>query len=88
MQIKTDHQIVAFGNDQGEDLMGLFDMHDTMIVQASRTETGWKVTADGADPVDVESRGEAINAMIEMALEVLPGDGYSCLVPHGLQDQP
>ncbi|ASZ73798.1 minor tail protein [Mycobacterium phage RitaG] len=84
MRIKTDHQIVAFGSD----LMGLFDTDGVLITQGARTATGWKVTAEGAADVDTETRSDAITAMIEMALEVLPGDGYSCLVPHGLRDQP
>jgi len=84
VRIKTDHQIVVFGND----LMGLFDTDGVLITQGSRTATGWKVTAEGAADVDTETRSDAITAMINMALEVLPGDGYSCLVPHGLRDQP
>ncbi|AID58845.1 hypothetical protein PBI_GAIA_25 [Mycobacterium phage Gaia] len=84
MRIKTDHQIVEFGND----LMGLFDSNGTLITQGERTTTGWKVTAIGVSDVNVGNRSDAITAMINMALEVLPGEGYSCLVPRGLRAQP
>lgn len=84
MRVRTDHQIVAFGNN----LMGLFDGDGTQLVTATRTETGWEITADGADPVTATSRAEAVTAMTDTALAILPGDGYSCLVPHGLTDQP
>lgn len=84
MRVRTDHQIVPFG----DNLMGLFDANGTLIVSATRTETGWEITADGADPVSVESRAAAVTALIDTALSVLPGDGYSCLVPRGLTDQP
>lgn len=84
MHVKTDHQIVPFG----DDLMGLFDRDGAKLVTATRTETGWEITADGADPVTVESVGEAVTALIDTALSILPGDGYSCLVPHTLTPQP
>ncbi|AAN12686.1 hypothetical protein SEA_FLATHEAD_23 [Mycobacterium phage Flathead] len=84
MNIKTDHQIVAFGND----MMGLFDRDGTLIVQAARVVGGWEVTAEGRPPATVLDRSSAITEMINTALAVLPGDGYSCLVPRGLRAQP
>lgn len=84
MRVKTDHQVVAFG----ANLMGLFDLEGNLIVQAARTETGWLVTAAGAADTSVADRAAAIDALIETALAVLPGAGYSCLVPRGLADLP
>lgn len=83
MRVKTDHQVVAFG----ADLMGLFDGEGTLIVQAARVEGGWQVTAEGVD-VLVENRKSAITGLTEVALQVLPGSGYSTLVPRGLEDLP
>ncbi|ABE67523.1 hypothetical protein PBI_PMC_22 [Mycobacterium phage PMC] len=49
---------------------------------------GWEVTAEGRPPATVLDRSSAITEMINTALAVLPGDGYSCLVPRGLRAQP
>lgn len=84
MQVKTDHQIVAFGTN----LMGLFDLEGNLIVQATRTETGWLVTAAGATDAPVADRPAAITALIDTALLILPGGGYSCQVPPRLAELP
>ena len=91
MNVETDHQIVAFGADQ----MHLFDnQSSTVIVVAQRNPDGWVVSADGHDDVRPEPPGElpprrkVIEAMVAMALEISPQDGYSTLVPHGLEDTP
>lgn len=81
--VKTDHQIVPFGSD----LMRLFDGTGNIIVTATRTGNGWDVEATDAPGVSNRAtRSEAITAMINKALEVLPGTGYSTLVPHGLTE--
>lgn len=84
MRVKTDHQIVPFG----DDVMGLFTSAGELLVTATRGETGWEITAEGADTTTVESRTAAVTALVDTALAVLPGDGYSCLVPRGLTDLP
>lgn len=83
--VKTDHQIAPFGSD----LMRLFDGDGNVIVTATRSGNGWDVEATDAPGVGSRAtRGEAITAMIDKALEVLPGSGYSTLVPHGLTETP
>lgn len=88
--VGTHHQIVAFGPDK----MTLFDRADgAAIVNAERAgpEGEWSVAAVDKPDAGTESaatRPEAIQAMVDKALEVLPGDGYSCLVPHGLPEMP
>lgn len=70
--------------------MMLFDAEaGQVIVDANRVDDGpWTVTADGIPDVTVETRPEAITAMVEQALAALPGSGYSCIVPHGLAEMP
>lgn len=85
MDVQTDHQIVRFGDDR----MMLFDAAaGNVIVDCVRADGEWTITADGADDVVVPDRPAAIDAMIAQALEVLPGDGYSTTVPHGLAELP
>lgn len=91
MQVQTDHQIVGFG-----DRMTLVDTGTLdVIVLAERTDGVWTVRADGHADVKVPAtqsvqlpRENVIQAMIDLALEVSPNDGYSTLVPHGLPDLP
>jgi hypothetical protein len=91
MQVQTDHQIVGFG-----DRMTLVDTGTLdVIVLAERTDGVWTVKADGHADVKVPAtqsvqppRENVIQAMIDLALEVSPNDGYSTLVPHGLPDLP
>lgn len=83
MRVKTDHQVVAFGTE----LMGLFDTDGTLVVQAARVESGWRVTATGVDEM-VADRPSAITKLVDTALTLLPGLGYSCLVPRGLAEMP
>lgn len=84
-QVKTDHQIVAFGTAQ----MALFDnAGGDPIVTATREGAKWAIHAEGAKDVKAASRSDAVTALIEHALKVLPGEGYSTLVPHGLLDMP
>lgn len=92
MDVQTDHQIVQFGANQ----MMLFDNDSSnIIVTAIRDEDGWLVKAENHDdvrpdgPVEGEPpRRKVIEAMVAMALEVSPAEGYSTLVPHGLEDLP
>lgn len=84
MQVKTNHQIVGFGTE----LMGLFDNEGILLVSATRSGGVWTVTAEGADPVTTTDRGEAITALIDTALTILPGTGYSCQVPHTVANLP
>lgn len=86
-QVKTDHQIVAFG----ENLMRLFDRDGTELVTATRTDDEWTIHAEGLDDTTATSRAEAVTAMTEHALAAHPregGQGYSTFVPSGLLDMP
>lgn len=87
MDVQTDHRIVSFG----EDRMMLFDAEaGAVIVDCNRAALGepWTAVAEGAEDVTVATRVEAIQAMVDQALSILPGDGYSCTVPHGLAEMP
>lgn len=85
MNVQTDHQIVAFGDDH----MKLFDAATgDPIVTATRSAGTWTITADGVSDVTAPDRPGAITAMTEQALASLPGSGYSTLVPYGLPEQP
>lgn len=85
MDVRTDHQIVAFGTER----MMLFDSEaGTVIVDANRSQGIWTIEAQGIPDVTASNRPDAIQAMVEQALAALPGTGYSCTVPHGLSDLP
>lgn len=85
MDVRTDHQIVAFGDDR----MKLFDSATSdLIVTATRSAGTWTITAAGIPDVTAPDRPGAITAMTEQALASLPGAGYSTLVPYGLPEQP
>lgn len=87
MDVQTDHRIVAFGDDR----MMLFDANEgVVIVDCTRPDpqSDWTIIVDGLENVTVSTRQQAIQAMIDQALESLPGSGYSCIVPHGLAEMP
>lgn len=88
MQVQTHHQIIPISNDK----MTMFCFHcgptPHQIVTADRDGDGWTVTAEGADAVTAGTRRDAITAMLDTALAILPDDGYSVTVPHGLRDMP
>ncbi len=87
LDVRTDHQIVAFGADG----MTLFQVSDGQpIVSAGRAAAAgpWTVHAEGVPDATCATRPEAIDQMIEHALAALPGTGYSTLVPHGLRELP
>lgn len=85
MDVRTDHQIVAFGTER----MMLFDSEaGTVIVDANRSQGIWTIEAQGIPDVTASNRPDAIQAMVDQALAALPGTGYSCTVPHGLTDLP
>lgn len=85
MDVRTDHQIVAFGSEH----MKLFDAATgDPIVTATRSAGTWTVSADGVPDVTAADRPGAITAMTEQALAALGGTGYSTLVPYGLPEQP
>lgn len=95
-EVRTDHQIVPFG----PNLMKLFDSKGAVVVQAEREhdKAQWEIHTDADEVADdmADTRSEAIDKMIhEMTPAVLgpntspsPGNGYSCLVPHGLPETP
>jgi hypothetical protein len=80
---ETDHIILP----HGEHRMVLGDMvpgpDSRAIIVADRNPEGWLVTSPWTDAEDVsaETRNDAIDAMIDMALAVLPGTGYGTFVP-------
>jgi hypothetical protein len=80
---ETDHIILP----HGEDRMVLGDMvpgpESQAIIVANRSPAGWLVTSPWTDTGDVTAgdRNSAIDAMIDMALTVLPGAGYGTFVP-------
>lgn len=90
MQAQGDHRIVQVG----EGKMVLFDSEDAPLVIAERQgypgHYSWTVkAADGSKTVHTplaEVRRDAVDAMIDMALELSPGEGYSTFVP-GRVDQ-
>ena len=85
MDVRTDHQIVAFGTER----MMLFDAQEgNVIVDANRSQGIWTIEAPGIPNVEASNRPDAIQAMVDQALAALPGTGYSCTVPHGLTDLP
>lgn len=88
MDVQADHRIVAFGNDR----MILFDAEDgNVIVECDREDDQhpWIVKPENGDPAaSTASRTEAIQEMVNLALSILPGTGYSCIVPHGLSEMP
>mgnify|MGYP000965608912 CR=1 FL=1 len=85
MDVRTDHQIVAFGTER----MMLFDSEaGTVIVDANRSQGIWTIEAQGIPNITASNRPDAIQAMVDQALAALPGTGYSCTVPHGLTDLP
>ena len=89
MQVRTHHRIIAHGHDR----MVLADCaSDRAIVVADREGCcgayTWTLKAEGADDVKVNARDHAIDAMIDVALLVSPGDGYSTFVPHGVRELP
>lgn len=89
MDVKTDHQIVAFD----DNMMMLFDnITGHVIVTAQRPNTGspWTIHDNSGTVEDATSpdRPSAITAMTQHALDILPGVGYSTLVPHGLIETP
>lgn len=83
MHVQTDHQIIPCGPGR----MVLADCPTGLaVVLAVRGDDAWTLKAEGTPDRLASTRDEAIDAMIDMALEILPGDGYSTLVPHGLRD--
>lgn len=87
VNVTTDHQVFPFG----DNTMALFDSATgAQLVSATRENIGapWTIRAEGADDVTTLVRAEAITALIDHALSVLPGSGYTCLVPTGLGDLP
>lgn len=85
MHVQTDHHILAVGGDK----MTLFDPEaGKVLVSATRMGGSWTVHTEGLSDVSSPSRQAAIHAMTEHALTLLPGTGYSTLVPHGLAELP
>lgn len=93
MQVQTDHQIVSFG----ADLMTLFDNvsgNGLVIAQRPDSNSPWTIHADGTADVQVSNgdtpqpRNPVLQAMVDHALAVSPGTGYSTLVPLGLAETP
>lgn len=86
----TDHQVMAFG----DHLMRLFDAATgDLIVEATRTDNTWTITAEGVPDVTAETRADALAEMPQQAFAALGpsgpgGKGYSTLIPHGLADLP
>jgi hypothetical protein len=85
----THHQVVAYGADR----MVLADSatcDPIVIAERAMGPDGpiWVVGAADVSNVCVQTRPEAITTMAEMALAVLPGEGYTTLVPHGLAELP
>ncbi|AXH46866.1 minor tail protein [Mycobacterium phage Aminay] len=87
MNVQTDHQILGFGHNK---MLLLDSGTGNVIVEANRTADGqpWTVHTDGVDDATAASRSEAVTAMTEHALAVLPGTGYSTLLANGLLDLP
>jgi len=84
-----DHRIVP----HGRDIMHLYDSVGTLLVTATRTDTGWNITSPSTDDEPAADRAESIRLMTEHALEhVGPSDdegrGYVTQWPHGLDEMP
>jgi hypothetical protein len=89
MHVQTDHQIIGGAGDR----MILVDSNSfDAIVSAERINGVWTLEAAKhknvkvpAAAADQPPRGNVIKAMVDLALKVSPNDGYSTLVPHGLE---
>lgn len=79
LTVRTDHHIAA----PDVDTMVLADRQGNEIVTCTREADHWVIGED-----TFPDRHAAITGMVARALETLPGDGYSCLVPEGLGDMP
>jgi hypothetical protein len=82
MQVQADHKISEVGCDK---MVLTEHAGGDPIVTAERTgccgESRWKITAPGQETVTVDARREAVDEMIQMAYNILPGDGYVTFVP-------
>lgn len=88
-QVKTDHQIVA----HGDDLMHLYSSDGELIATATRADEGWDVTTASTDVESADNRIAAIALLQDHAFAHLgpssdEGHGYSTLISHGLTDLP
>lgn len=78
--VQTDHIVLPHGTDRmvlGETSSG------QAIIVAQRDGGQWEITSPwtDAEPVVTDLRTTAVDLMIDMALAVSPGTGYSTLVP-------
>lgn len=83
-EVGTDLKVVPFG----ENKMVVFDQTGTEIIIAQRNSKAedWFVTSPVAEWEESTSgpRSKVLQLMLSKALDVLPQQGFSALVPHGL----
>lgn len=109
VDVGTDHQILALGRNR----MVLFESGDRphvegtlpgeVMITAERAseKATWQIRPEiegsTMEPTTSENRGDAINAMVQMAYVILgpnpkptpgAGDGYSTKIPRGLLEAP
>ena len=81
--VQADHRVDIVS----DDVMEVTDWHSgETLVTAVRTTGVWTIHAPGTAERITHSRPDAVTAMIDAALESLPGTGYSTLVPHQIAE--
>jgi hypothetical protein len=102
MLVETDHQIIAVGRDEmrlidesGDPIVIATRENGEWTVALAAGVTGAKSAKKlkAVKAVNQFAPGEnepprrvIIQGMVDMALKACPNDGYSTLVPHGLED--
>ena len=86
MFVQTHHQVIPQGTEKMELIE--FMQRDKVVVTAVREGDIWTVSATGVPSVTADTRNDAIEAMIAMALEVCPEDGLTTMVDHVLEHMP
>ena len=86
MIVEPDHRIIAHGHHK----MVLLDHQGGhAVIVAERHGDRWGINAIDTDHgTTADTRYDAIYAMTEMALALLPKDGYSTQVQPGLLEMP
>ncbi|BCP41418.1 hypothetical protein MINTMi27_15110 [Mycobacterium intracellulare] len=80
MQVETAHEINWFGLNH----MTLTNTGEVKAIVVARRDSEsepWTISAEGAEDRVAQSRNDAIDEMIDLALSILPGTTYSTWVP-------
>jgi hypothetical protein len=80
--VHADHTILG-----GADCMALVDSQSLELIALAIREENWSVRI-GGEVHSANNRSEAIDVMLNRAVEILPGTGYSTFIPTGLRELP